>query len=303
MPTVLIGGGSGLVGSRLSQLLSEKGFQVGHLSRTPKKNATYASYHWDAQKGEIDQAAVEGADYIINLAGAGIADRPWSEKRKKLIISSRVNTTLLLRDAIQQATNPPKAFISSSATGYYGSRADQIMTEKDQAGTGFLSDSCIAWENAAHEVANTGIPTKIIRTGVVLSTRGGALPKMTMPIQFFAGVYFADGQQWMPWIHIDDLCRIFIHVLENKELSGIFNGVAPNPVQNKTLIKQTAAVKDKPVIMLPAPAFALKLILGEMSHVLLDSTRASSKSIEAAGFHFNFPDLAKALADLFRRKV
>lgn len=303
MATVLIGGGSGLVGSRLSQLLTDKGYTVWHLSRNPKANSVYTSYHWNPQTREMDQAAVDGADFVINLAGAGIADKPWTDQRKKVIIDSRVNTSLLLREAIQRSASRLKAFISSSATGYYGSRADLVMTETDTPGDGFLSESCMAWEKAVGEVNELDIRTVIIRTGVVVSTQGGALPKMTLPISFFTGTYFGNGQQWMPWIHIDDLCRMFIYAIEKEDLSGIFNGVAPNPVRNKNFIAITAKVKNKPVAMIPAPGFALKIALGEMSHVLLDSTRVSSEKIEQVGFEFQFPNLEEALKDVFERKV
>lgn len=303
MPTVLIGGGSGLIGTRLSQLLTEKEYTVWHLSRTPDPNATYPTYHWDAKKQEVDQSAVDGADFIINLAGAGIADRLWTERRKKIIIDSRVNTTRLLQDAIERSAQPPNAFLSSSAIGYYGDRKDQLLTEKDAAGSGFLSESCMAWEEAVSGVADLGIRTVIVRTGIVMSIRGGALPKIVLPLHFFVGAYFGNGRQWMSWIHIDDVCRIFIHALEQEQLSGVFNAVAPIPERNKDFIAKTAEARDKPAVLLPVPEFALKLVLGEMSHTVLDSARVSAEKIVGAGFTFNFPKLPEALSDVFRRGI
>lgn len=299
MPTVLIGGGSGLVGARLSQLLSDKGFTVWHLSRSPGKKNKYRTFGWDIKKQSIDQAAVDGADFVINLAGAGIADQRWTKARKKVIIDSRVKTADLLRHAIDQSDTPPKAYISASAAGYYGDREDQVLVETDPPGNGFLSESCIAWETAAAQVSGPELRNVIIRIGIVLSTDGGALPKMTFPLNFFAGVYFGNGRQWMPWIHIDDLCRIFIYAIEQEQMTGIYNGVGPNPERNRTFIEAVAEVKDKPAVMIPAPGFALKLALGEMSHVLLDSTRATSEKLAGAGFSFQFPRLKDALKDLY----
>lgn len=303
MATILIGGGSGLIGTRLSQLLTEKGHTVWHLSRRPREDAPYRTFQWDAGQGQIDQAAVDGADYVINLAGAGIADWLWTEKRKQLIIDSRVNTTRLLRDAIQRSAQAPRAFISSSAIGYYGNRGDDLLTEEDAPGDGFLSESCAIWEEAVAEVAALGIRTVTIRTGIVLSTQGGALPKIVMPMHFFVGAYFGRGRQWMSWIHIDDLCELYAYALQESSLSGIYNGVAPEPERNREFTRKTAEARDKAVILVPAPAFALKLVLGEMSHTILDSTRVSARKIGGAGFTFRFPQLTGALSDVFRREI
>jgi hypothetical protein len=301
MATVLIGGGSGLIGTRLSEMLTEKGYTVWHLSRSRKPEARFKTYHWDARKQEIDQEAVDGADYIINLAGAGIADKRWTEKRKRAIIDSRVDTTRLLRNAIQRSGRTPKAYLSASGANIYGDQGDEILKESHPPGDDFFGISCVAWEEAAREVAALGIRTVILRTGVVLSTHGGALPKMTMPMNFFAGVYFGDGRQWMSWIHIDDICRMYIHGME-EGVEGVFNAVTSNPVRNKTFIETAAQVKDKTVIMLPAPVFALQLALGEMSHAVLDSVRLSAQKILGTGFTFEHPELKGALTDLMRER-
>lgn len=303
MPTVLIGGGSGLIGTRLSELLTEKGYTVWHLSRTRDPNARYTTYHWDAKEQQIDQEAVDGADFIINLAGAGIADQRWSEQRKKVIIDSRVDTTLLLRDAIRRSPHPPKAYLSASGANIYGDQGDQVLKESDPPGEGFFATSCLAWEGAVQQITDLGIRTVILRTGVVLSTRGGALPKMTLPMTFFAGVYFGDGRQWMSWIHIDDICRLYIHGMEKESISGTYHGTAPNPERNKDFIEIAADVKDKAVIMLPAPVFALKLALGEMSHAVLDSVRLSAEKVLSTGFTFDFPELKGALVDVIGKEL
>lgn len=304
MPTILIAGGSGLVGTHLSQMLQAAGHTVLHLSRKRNLNAKFPAYAWDLEKMTIEQEAVDQADFIINLAGAGIADQRWTDERKRLIISSRVDSTLLLKAAIERRPTPLKAFISASAVGFYGSRGDDLMTEDDAAGKdSFLAESVSAWEQAVEKISAMGLRTVAIRIGVVLSTQGGALEKMLIPFKFFNATYFGDGQQWMSWIHLDDICRIFIEAIENEQFSGIYNGVAPHPARNKDLIAELKTAVGKPAIMLPAPEFVLRVAMGEMADVVFDSTRVSSKKLDATGFQFLFPDLLPALRDLLRRKI
>ncbi|GAB5551460.1 MAG: TIGR01777 family oxidoreductase [Saprospiraceae bacterium] len=288
MATILIAGGTGMIGSRLSELLSIEGHQVLHLSRTKDLEATYPAYQWDLDKGTIDASAIEQADYIINLAGAGIADKPWTENRKKAIIESRTQSNWLLLQAVQAAKNPPKAFIAGAAIGIYGDRGDTLLTEESSPGnTGFLAESCILWESAINEWNKTAIRTVGIRIGLVLANEGGALPKMKMSLPVGVAPYFGDGQQWYSWIHIDDVCRIFIHAIENDNLSGYYNGVAPNPLRNKALMQVLLKVKGKGITV-PAPAFALKIAMGEMAEVVLSSARVSSDKIQDTGFTFNY---------------
>lgn len=304
MSTILIAGGSGLVGMHLSQMLQTAGYKVLHLSRKRNLDAKFPAFAWDLEKMTIEQEAVDLADFIINLAGAGIADERWTDERKRLIISSRVDSTLLLKDAIERRPAPLKAFISASAVGFYGSRGDNLMTEEDPAGKdSFLAESVSAWEQAVEKIAATGLRTVAIRIGVVLSLQGGALEKMLIPFKFFNATYFGDGQQWMSWIHLDDICRMFIEAIENEQFSGIYNGVAPHPFRNKDLIAELKNAVGKPAIMLPAPEFVLRAAMGEMADVVFDSTRVSSKKLEATGFQFLFPDLLPALRDLLRRKI
>lgn len=304
MSTILIAGGTGLVGNHLSQLLKAAGHTVLHLSRKRNLNAKFPAYAWDLTKKTIEQEAVDRADFIINLAGTGIADQRWTDERKRLIISSRVDSTLLLKAAIERRPTPLKAFISASAVGFYGSRGDQIMTENDPAGKdSFLAESVTAWEQAVEKITKTGLRTVLIRIGVVLSTQGGALEKMLIPFKFFNATYFGSGQQWMSWVHMDDLCRMFIEAIENEQLDGIYNGVAPHPARNRDLVVELKKAVGKPAILLPAPEVVLRAAMGEMADVVFDSTRVSSKKIEAAGFKFLFPDLLPALKDLLRRKI
>ena len=304
MQTVLIAGGTGLLGNRLSHLLREKNYRVIHLSRKENLNAEFPAYRWDLSKKTIDETAISQADYIINLAGAGVADARWTKARKKLIIDSRVDSTALLKSYIEQKKPPAKAYLSASAIGYYGNRGDQLLKESDPPGErGFLPKSVKAWENAIREVSDTGIRTVAFRIGIVLSTRGGALEKMLLPFNFFNGAYFGDGSMWYSWIHIEDMACMFIEAIENERLRGFYNGVAPNPATNKEIIYACKKALGKPALILPAPAIALRTAMGEMADMILDSARVSAEKIEQAGFIFKFPELLPAIKDLLERKI
>ena len=257
MQTILIAGGTGLVGSHLSKLLKSSGYEVIHLSRTKNLEAPFPAYHWDLNAQTIEEEALQKADYIINLAGAGIADARWTEQRKRLIIDSRVNSTLLIRDYIQKGIARPKAYISASAIGYYGDRGETQVDETSEPKQGeFLSDSTVLWEKAIQKVEQTGVRTVALRIGIVFSTKGGALEKMLISFNFLQGVYFGDGQMWTSWIHIEDLCRMFQWAIENREVSGIYNAVGPNPARNKAVIRALKSAMTRPALMVPAPAFA-----------------------------------------------
>lgn len=303
MPTVLIAGGTGLIGLRLSELLRENAYEVLHLSRKENKNAVFPAYHWDVQKGEIDESVVAKSDYVINLAGAGIADKPWTEARKRLITESRTQSARLLLATFQKLNKKPSAYLSGAAIGYYGNRGDEWMEENASPGTGFLSESCILWEKAIQELMDTGMRTLAFRIGIVLSTRGGALEKMMLPLQFLTATYFGDGRQWYSWVHIDDLCRMFLFAIQNEQMQGFYNAVAPTPLRNKAFTQALVAASGKSALLLPAPAFALRLALGEMADTVLGSTRVSAKKIQSTGFTFNFPTIEAALKDLFERKI
>ncbi len=304
MKTVLIAGGSGLLGSRLSHWLQQKGYKVIHLGRQPRAGGEIRTYRWDPARGELDREAVAQADYVIHLAGAGIADRPWTKARKKLIIDSRVESTRLLGQVLSERSEPPRAYVAASAIGYYGDRGEDLLRESDPpAREGFLSASTCAWEEAIREVRDTGIRTVGLRIGIVLSTKGGALEKILLPFRFRQGAYFGDGRQWMSWIHIDDMCRLIIAALENESMEGFYNAVAPHPVRNRELVRQVRKALGKAALVLPVPAWALRLAMGEMSEVILGSTRVSADKLLATGFKFAFPDLLPALQDLVARRV
>jgi uncharacterized protein (TIGR01777 family) len=303
MEKILIAGGSGLIGAHLSDMLSASGYEVNHLSRKKNSASRYKTYVWDIDAGLIEEEAIRQADYIINLAGAGIADKPWTAARKKLITGSRVNGTRLLRSYLEKMEVRPKAYLSSTAIGYYGDRADSLLSEDAEAGTGFLSESTIAWEKSISEVAALGIRTVGIRIGIVLSTRGGALEKMLLPLKFGLATYFGNGKQWYSWIHIEDIASIFKFAIEEESLNGFYNGVGPQPARNKDLASALQEAYSRPSILLPAPAFALRLGLGEMADAVLYSTKVSADKIQEAGYHFKHPALSEALSDLLLRKV
>ncbi|MBZ4675230.1 MAG: hypothetical protein JG772_919, partial [Dysgonamonadaceae bacterium] len=219
MQTILITGGTGVIGRELSAKLRNKGYRVAILSRTTKKNADIPHYYWDIPQKMIEKEAIETADYIIHLAGANIGDKRWSKQRRKLIIDSRVESANLLFDKISEARKKPKAFISASAIGYYGTTtSDKIFCETDSPANDFPGETCRLWEQAADNFEKMGIRTVKIRTGIVLSKQGGVLTKMLTPTKFGIGSAIGSGRQYMPWIHIDDLCRIYVKAIEDTQM-------------------------------------------------------------------------------------
>lgn len=297
MANILIGGGSGFVGGFLSAALAAKGHQVNHLSRSARPDAKYPTYQWDVSKGTIDEAAVGRADYLINLAGAGIADARWTKKRKALIIQSRTESTRLLANTLEKTGHRPQLYLSASAIGYYGNSGEQAVDEDSAPGSGFLSESTQAWEASVKSIAALGVPVFINRTGIVLHPAGGAMQKMVIPLHFFVSTYFGNGQQWYSWIHMDDIVGMYVYAIE-QQLTGIYNGVSPHPARNKTIAQQLPKAKGKPALVLPAPEFALKLVLGEMSDTILGSSKVSAEKMLEAGYVFKFPTLKGALEDL-----
>jgi len=298
--TILIGGGTGLVGSRLAEMLAERGDTVRILSRHQEQVANYEAFAWDMRKKSIDTAAFKGTTHVVNLAGAGIADGRWTDARKKEIISSREQSTTLLAKGIKELGNEVEAFISASAIGYYGNRGDSWMDEQAGPGDGFLSESTVAWKRSILAAAKmTGVRNCYLRTGIALSPKGGALEKMLQPAKFGVSGYFGNGQQWYSWIHLDDLARIYMAAIDDVTYSGAVNATSPIPVRNKHLAKVLAKAVDNPALALPVPSFALKLVFGEMSHTILDSCRVSAqKLVDELGFTFEFPDVEVALGDL-----
>ncbi len=300
MSTILVTGGTGLIGSALTRMLIQQGYQVIVLTRNPR-GAGQA--HWDPSTGAIDAEAIRQADYIIHLAGAGVADKRWSAKRKKIIEESRVTGCATIVNALQAIPNKVRAVISSSAIGWYGPDPEipnpQPFEETAEADTDFLGETCRRWEEAIAPVEALGKRLVIIRTGIVLSKKGGALKEFMKPVKLGVAAILGSGRQTVSWIHIDDLCRLFLHAIEHDSCRGPYNGVAPHPVDNRTLTVALARrLKGRYFVPVYIPSFFLKLALGEMSIEVLKSTTVSAGKTHAAGFQFLYPSIEAALDDL-----
>ena len=295
--TILITGGSGLVGTRLSGMLKAKGYTITHLSRG-SGDGVYKSYRWDIAGQEIDVEAIKTADAIIHLAGAGVADKRWNAARKQEIYDSRINSTRLLHQYVKEHNPDLGYFLSASAVGYYGwDTGASVVDETSPKGEGFLADVVADWEAETVRFSELSVANGMVRIGVVLSDDGGALVEIGRPIRLGVGAPLASGTQYMSWIHIDDLCSIFIHCLENK-VEGIVNGVSPSPTTNKALTSALAKKLGRPLLLPNVPKFALKLLVGEMADMLVGGNNVSSKKIENLGFSFKYPYLEVALEDL-----
>lgn len=298
---ILITGGSGLVGSSLTTLLTSRGYTVSHLSRSADLSGPVKAYAWDYLSGKMDKAALEGVDAIVHLAGAGIADSRWTDQRKKVIVDSRVQTAALLERTCREMNHWPGAFISASGINYYGSAtSSHIYTETDPPAESFIGQCCVAWEEAALAFGPHS-RVALLRTGVVLSAKGGALPKIDAPVKYGVGAPLGSGKQWMPYVHIDDLCAMYLHAIENPAVEGPYNATSSDHVTNKGLTKAIAKVLGKPLWLPSVPAFALKLVLGEMSEILLEGSRASSEKISETGFNFQYDSLTPALESLYKK--
>ena len=295
MEKVLITGGSGLIGRRLSFLLKSRGYEVRILSRSNNPKNNYKTFVWNVSEQYINDSAFEGLNHIIHLAGAGIADKRWSEKRKKKIIASRVASTNLLYNTVKRLKTPLNSFISASATGYYGAvTSETIFEEKDKPAKDFLGKVCSLWEDSIFQFNEIKIRTVALRTGIVLSKDGGALKKMKTPIITSLG----NGKQYMPWIHIDDLCELYIKAIEDEQFKGAFNAVSPEHISNLSFSKKISKIFNYPFLALGAPSFILQIVFGEMSTIILNGSRISANKIKQAGFKFKFENLEKALKNL-----
>ena len=298
MKKIIITGGTGLVGKRLTTFLQEKGYEVNILCRNPKQPN---EYKWNIEANFIDEKVFENAIAIIHLAGAGVADKRWTDERKQEIIDSRVKSTQLLFQYLAKGKHQIQSFISASAVGFYGDRKNELLTEASSNGTGFLAEVCQLWENEVEKIASINIAVSKIRIGIVLSKDGGALPKLDFPIRFGIGAYIGNGKQFVPWIHIDDLCQIFYHLFEHKNQNSTYNACAPDVKTNKEMSKTIAHVLHRPFIPFPAPEFVLKTVMGEMATMLLMSNNCTSKKIQQTGFVFQFPTLEKALENIYQK--
>lgn len=296
MKKILITGGSGLVGKKITGLLEKNGYEVAWLSRSPEKYKQ-KSFAWDVDKQSIDSEALQWADGIIHLAGEGVADKRWTAERKQAILQSRTQSTLLLKHAIEKSDKKPDVFVSASAVGYYGfNTGENLMDENGKPGSDFLSQVVAAWESEVENIADHGIRTVMLRIGIVLDNKGGALVEMLKPP---VAAPLGNGQQWMSWIAIDDLAQMFLFTIENKEMNGIYNAVGPNPARNADLTKAAAKKAGKMFVDIGVPGLALKIFLGEMAQMVLGGNKVSAKKIEKAGFEFRYPVLKEALEKIY----
>jgi uncharacterized protein (TIGR01777 family) len=310
MPSVLITGGTGLVGTAVKALLEQKGYEVVLLTRS--KTPLKGQAHWDIKAGTIDSTAIAAADYIIHLAGAGVADKRWSASRKQEILDSRTKSSALLVKALQETPNKVKAVISASAIGWYGpdqnnnhsnEGAAQGFVETDPSYPDFLGTTCAAWEaSIAPVTSNTnGLQKRLVclRTGIVLSKHGGALKEFLKPLAVRMAAVLGNGKQMISWIDVRDLAKMFVYAIENENMSGSYNAVAPGPVSNKALTQTLASILyGNFYITTYVPSFILKIMLGEMSIEVLKSTTVSEQKIQEAGFVFDYPEISKSLSTL-----
>ena len=308
MPTILITGGTGLVGKALGQALLDKGYRVIILSRqtdtkSAVSNLSYAN--WNVEKQTMDNEAIAHADYIIHLAGAGVAEKRWTQKRKQEIVDSRVMSIKLIVESLKTIPNKVKAVVSASAIGWYlipnpspqGGEGSGVrkFVETDPSANDFLGNTCKKWEESIDPVTQLGKRLVKLRIGIVLSKDGGAMKEFLKPLKFGVAAILGNGKQIISWIHIDDLVRMFIAAIENEQLTGVYNAVAPHPVSNKELTLALAKSRKHFFIPVHVPSFLLKLMLGEMSIEVLKSSTVSCNKIQETGFQFNFPGILEAV--------
>ncbi|HIP48555.1 MAG TPA: TIGR01777 family protein [Lutibacter sp.] len=303
METILIAGGTGLIGKHLSSYLKDKGYHVRLLSRNKTKNPTFPTYIWNITTGYIEKNALKDVSYIINLAGANIGSKRWTKKRKNEILTSRIESAHLLFKEVQRTNTKLKGYITASAIGFYGALStDKIFNENDKHATDFLGNVCYHWEKASNIFEEKKIRTVQIRTGVVFTPTGGALEKMTQPIKLGFGATLGKGTQYMPWIHIADLCRLYEFALSNSELKGAYNAVVPSHITNKEFTQLLAKQLDKRIWLPNIPSPVLRILLGEMASIILYGSRVSSEKIIKMGFNFKYSLLSESLDNLILRK-
>lgn len=294
--TVLIAGGSGLVGRRLSTILQEQGYSVKWLSRRAGQEGRIRIFEWNPARESMDLAALNGVHAIICLAGAGIVDKAWTTAYKKVLIESRTQSAFTILKVLKTQPHQVECLLHASASGYYGNRPGESITEDSSAGTGFLADTTVAWEKAFE---NSPVRTAGFRIGIVLTREGGALPVMARPLGFGICPILGSGKQGMSWVHIDDLCGMFIDALENSKYRGVYNAVAPNPVSHREFMYALRKVIAPFSIPVPAPAFAIRLMMGERASVVLEGVMAKPRRTLLEGYSFRYTDLEIALRQLY----
>ena len=294
---ILITGGTGMIGSRLTERLLGQGYHVSHLSRS-RRGSSVKTFWWDPSVFQIDESALKDVNIVIHLAGAGIADKRWTADRKNEILRSRTDSTRLLNHALDNIPNEVKTLVSASGTSFYGlENAARPFKEEDAPGDDFMARVTRAWESQVDQMRDRMRVVKL-RTGVVLSEKGIAMKKLTLPIKLFVGAPLGSGQQYVNWIHIDDVCRMYVMALEDEAMQGAYNAVAPDPVTNRELTRELARVLHRPLLLPPVPGLVVKAIAGEVAQVVLKGGAISSQKIEDAGFRFQFSTVRSALEDL-----
>lgn len=297
---IVITGGTGLIGQALNRSLASDGHQVVVLSRDPRsapKTPTGTRVvQWDARTAEGWGDVADGADAIVNLAGAPLRHL-WTARYREVIRESRLNVGQAVVEAVKGASSPPRVVIQASGVSLYGPRGDDVVTEQDDPADTFLGRTAVAWERSTAPVELLGVRRAILRSGLVLSTQGGAFPLLALPFRFFVGGPLGSGDQWLPWIHIEDQVRVIRFLIETDDAAGPFNVTAPHPVTNRRFSHTLARVMRRPAFI-RVPAFAIRLVLGEMSTVVLHGQRAVPAKLEDLGFAFRFPQLEAALRDL-----
>lgn len=298
MATVLITGGSGLIGTQLTQLLLAEGFRVRHLSRQPQLDAPVPVFAWNIGQGTVDPAALQGVDHVIHLSGANIAEKRWTTARMRELYASRSGAAELLRQAAETAGTYPTSFISASGINYYGTfTSERILTESDPPGNDTLGRLCQAWEATADAWSPHCRVVKL-RTPIVLARSGGALPQMAAPARWGLAAPLGSGQQWMPWVHIADIARAYLHAIRNTDMRGAYNVVAPEQPSNRLFTRTLATTLHRPAFLPAVPQFLLRTALGELSSLLLEGTRASNAMLLDTAFEFRYSRLEDALGEL-----
>ena len=301
---VLIAGGSGLIGTALSKHLLAEGHSVTVLSRNPQAHSALQGVtmvRWDGKTKEGWGHLLNETDAVVNLAGVNLGGGLWTKNRKAKLIGSRLNAGAAIVAAFQAAEHKPEVLLQAAANGYYSPSGDDILTESDPPGTGFQSDLCQRWEQSTQPVETMGVRRVVTRSGVVFARGALLLNMFLLPFRMFVGGPIGSGRQYLPWIHIDDEVDAFLFFLTNKATSGAYNLMSPQPVRNSELGHAISRVLKRPY-WFPVPGFALKLVLGKMSSVVLDSWRCMPARLTESGFHFKFPDVEAALRDLLRMK-
>ncbi len=302
--TILITGGTGLIGRQLVAALVEKSYTIHLLIRGEAKleSPKIKNFKWDIHSREIDPLCIQDVDAIIHLAGENVGEKRWIEERKREIVESRTESIRMIYGLMRKNKHKIEHVISASGVGYYGDRRDEVLREESLPSKDFLAETCIEWEDAVDEGEKLGLRIVKLRTGIVLDKQGGALPQMARAIQFGAGAIPGKGTQWVSWIHIHDVINIYIWALENQQVRGIYNMAAPEPARLETLMRSIAKASGRKALFFKVPAFAIKIAAGEMSEMALSSTRVTADKLQKSGYSFEYESLLPALENLYVRE-